>query len=129
MDETQKKAFDFASDLTKQLITLSTAILTLMVAFTKDILINFHLSSLQRGILVLSWVLYLISICFGLLTYMAITGNLDPQDTIDSKGIVSKVSPTLTLNTPNILSTSKIQIITFFIALILSVFYGFLLII
>jgi len=38
MKENQKKAFDFASDTTKQLITLSTAIVTLTVTFSKDII-------------------------------------------------------------------------------------------
>ena len=34
MDEREKKSFDFAGDVTKQLITLSIGILTLCIAFT-----------------------------------------------------------------------------------------------
>lgn len=38
IDERTKKAFDFYADSTKQLITLSTAIIALMITFAKDIL-------------------------------------------------------------------------------------------
>ena len=37
MDEREKKSFDFAGDVTKQLITLSIGILTLCIAFTDKI--------------------------------------------------------------------------------------------
>jgi hypothetical protein len=36
MTEREKRAFDFASDLTKQLITLSTSIVTVTFLFSKD---------------------------------------------------------------------------------------------
>ena len=36
MDESTKKAFDFASDVTKQLITVASAIVTISVTFSKD---------------------------------------------------------------------------------------------
>jgi hypothetical protein len=38
MDEQNKKAFDFAADLTKQLVTLSTSIVTLTLLFSKDLM-------------------------------------------------------------------------------------------
>jgi hypothetical protein len=37
-EERLKKAFDFSADLTKQLITLATAIITLTITFSKDFL-------------------------------------------------------------------------------------------
>jgi len=76
MDERVKKAFDFASDSTKQLITLSTAILALTITFNKDVLHN--VSAGTRIILTCAWFVYLLSICLGISTLLALTGTLDP---------------------------------------------------
>lgn len=78
MEEHQKKAFDFAIDLTKQLITLSTAIITITVTFSKVIIGN--ISDNNRCVLLFGWIFFLLSIVLGLLTLMGITGNLDPKE-------------------------------------------------
>jgi hypothetical protein len=71
MLEYQKKAFDFASDLTKQLITLSTSIVTVSLLFGD------HFPRQSR---LAMWALtfYLVSTVFGLWALMALTGTLAP---------------------------------------------------
>lgn len=75
MKDRLEKAFDFASDSTKQLITLSTGILTLTITFSKDILGG--VSGDPINLLVAAWVVYLISIIFGLVTLLSLTGSLE----------------------------------------------------
>jgi hypothetical protein len=71
MDERQKKAFDFAADLTKQLITLSTGIVTITLLLSKDLIG-------PRWLAVAAWTFYLLSTVFGLWALMALTGTLAP---------------------------------------------------
>ena len=73
MDDVEKKAFDLASDVTKQLIALSTGIVSLCAAFTDKI---FTKSSAQENSGFICWALtlFVISILFGLLTQMKMTG-------------------------------------------------------
>ncbi|MBN2828564.1 MAG: hypothetical protein JXQ26_11265 [Tissierellales bacterium] len=125
MEENQKKAFDFAADLTKQLITLSTAIVTLTVTFSKDIIGGIDDSI--RYLLLLSWVAFIISIILGILTLMALTGNLDPIPKTKAKdNEVTENKPILTITSKNVTGTSKLQVYTFLIALILTCSYGYL---
>ncbi len=127
MEETQKKAFDFAADLTKQLITLSTAIITLTVTFSKDIIGK--IDSSNRYLLLLSWIFFIISILLGLLTLMALTGNLDPieknekQDDENIKKV--KPSPILTITSSNVTGTGQWQVWTFLIAISITCCYGY----
>lgn len=73
-----KLAFEFASDLAKQLITLSTAILALSITFQKDIAGKKDLPSIR--LLGFGWIGYLLSILLGIWTLMALTGSLAPVD-------------------------------------------------
>ena len=127
MNEYQKKAFDFAADLTKQLITLSTGIITLTVTFSKDVF--GAASSAELGWLVATWVLFFLSIVFGLLTLMALTGNLDPVSkkikTESGKEVEAKEVPIVTITSSNVRGTSIAQILTFLVALITMGVYGF----
>lgn len=73
VNDLQIKSFDFAADVAKQLITLATAIITVMITFSKDILgTNSH----YIAWLLSSWILFLLSIVFGIFTLMALTGVL-----------------------------------------------------
>lgn len=77
MDPQLQTAFQFASDLSKQLITVSSGILVLGVTFAKDIL-----KKPTRRILLLlasSWSLYVLSILAGLWSLMSLTGDLAPR--------------------------------------------------
>jgi hypothetical protein len=79
MDEREKKSFDFAADLAKQLITLSTGTIALTTVFSRDFV------ALAKDVKIwalFAWIAFLISIVFGIWTMMALTGTLgDPSTT------------------------------------------------
>jgi Domain of unknown function (DUF4440) len=77
MPERVQKAFDFASDSTKQLITLSTGIVALTITFGKDVFQTTPFYA--KVLLVIAWVIYLLSISFGILTLLSLTGVLEPD--------------------------------------------------
>ncbi len=89
MEESAKKAFDFAGDLTKQLITLSTGVIALTVSFLKGA--TDGVSNVAQVLLASAWGFYLLSIVFGIATLMALTGRLerhgDGEASIYSKSI------------------------------------------
>ena len=117
MEENQKKAFDFAADLTKQLITLATALLAFTVTFAKD---NPD-GSYQKWLLVFSWIMLLLSTGCGILTLMALTGNLDPKSATNDQGIKS---PILTINSSNVIGTARFQVLFFLLGIIFTVGNG-----
>jgi len=112
LDDQLKLAFQFASELTKQLITLATGILALSVTFTKDILKS--VPARGRYALFISWILFLLSIIAGIITLAALTGSLAPLRG-PSRGLGS-----------NVRIPSGIQIITFVLGTILLALYGYL---
>ena len=135
MQEYQKKAFDFAADLTKQLITLATGIIALTVTFSKDIFGGAN--SRYMWLLVLTWIVYLISVFFGLATLSALTGNLDriARAKKDKDGTTLKDAdgetlrepqpdPILTITSDNVRGSSKMQIYSFLTAVALTVGYA-----
>jgi hypothetical protein len=73
MDERVKKAFDFAADLTRQLITLATVIIAAMITFFDK---AGSASTLSTWKFKASLGVYLCSIVSGLLALMALTGHL-----------------------------------------------------
>ncbi len=127
MTESQKKAFDFYADWTKQLITLSTAIIALMVTFSKDIIGGTGGNYVY--LLLVTWIFYFASIICGIFTLQALNGNLDPRPKrkTDADGNVTEtpVPPNLTVNSDNVRSTSLVQIGAFVLALALTCLYGF----
>jgi hypothetical protein len=126
MNEQSKKAFDFAADLTKQLITLSTSIVTLTLLFSKDLLG-------PKWLAVLIWTLFLLSTVCGLWTLMALTGTLAPAPTASplSNSHRSNASPatdsaddshSLQIG-KNVRNPSTYQIVTFALAILLTIVY------
>lgn len=69
------KAVEIASDVVKQLLGLSTAILALTITFSTDIVPN--RSETPTSWLFLGWGVYLASIVFGLWGLMALAGELE----------------------------------------------------
>lgn len=137
MKENQKKSFDFAADITKQLITLSTAIITLTVTFSKDIVgVG---DTLPKILLVWTWGIFILSIFFGILTLMALTGTLQPlskekkeikdENSNDAsekaQEIVVDDFSDITINKGNTRRFSTIQILLFVGALIMTAIYGY----
>lgn len=76
------KAFDFASDTCKQLIALATGVTTVTVAFEKDVIggvpdsVTAVFNYSVRQTLGISWAAYLLSVICGMVTIMALTGQL-----------------------------------------------------
>jgi hypothetical protein len=115
MDATEK-AFDFASESSKLLITLSTGVIAFMIAFLdKD-------SSMKPGttcekvILIISWLIFLFSAIVGVWTQLALTNVLEP-----------KPKPTTfnpTIQEDKIKFPFKIQIILFVLGVAMTVLYG-----
>jgi ABC-type dipeptide/oligopeptide/nickel transport system permease component len=66
--------FQSATDLAKQLISLATGSLALSITFAKDIVkTNVPVVTWPLKI---AWIAWLLSICFGIWTMMAVTGML-----------------------------------------------------
>jgi hypothetical protein len=75
-DDQRKSAFDYASEVSKQLITLATGIIAISITFSTDVIAN---TKDDREVLIGAWIAYLISIIFGIWTLMALTGELQPS--------------------------------------------------
>jgi len=82
-NERIKKSYDFAADLSKQMITLSTAIITLCVAFTDKV---FTSEAAQSNSIWLMWSLgvFVLSISVGVFHLMGLTGQLGKEDETQS---------------------------------------------
>jgi hypothetical protein len=113
MTDKRSKAFDFAADVAKQFITLSTGILALTITFAKEI--GGGPSQGAPLLLGLSWVLYLLSILGGVWTLMALTGELEPVRGTESPSI----------RRGNVLIPALVQIVTFAFATGLVITYAF----
>ena len=70
MSDLIQKAFDFAADTTKQLITVASGVLTAAVLFSKD------LDSFARHWALAAWGTLALSVLFGLAVLMNLTGQL-----------------------------------------------------
>ena len=112
MDDQIKTAFQFAKETVTQLLTLSTAIITLTVTFTKDFIGTVDASTKQ--IAVIAWGFYVLSILFGLITLFALTGTLGRSDPSSKVSIYGR----------NVTFPALIQIITFFFGVVGTVIFG-----
>lgn len=130
MQENEKKAFDFAADLTKQLIGLCTGIIALTIAFSKDFITK--ASGEGSSILFVAWGSFILSIFFGIVTLMTLTGHLMPkkdkakitsadQSGSDRLNISDGKNKAPSIYEPNIRLWSIAQVITFILALVLTV--------
>jgi len=75
MGKAIEKAFDFAQEATKQLIALATGVIALTVTFLTNVVKTAPAGSV--GFLQASWVLFLLSIVFGVATLLMLAGNLE----------------------------------------------------
>jgi hypothetical protein len=107
------KAFDFAQDVTKQVLTLSTGIIALTITFFKDFANHApHVAEILMG---WSWIAYLASVVLGLWTLMALTGTLQPLHPGNVRPSIERA---------NVRLPALLQLVCFLIALILSVWSG-----
>jgi len=114
MDDEFKLAFTFAADATKQIITLSTAVLAFTVTFCKDFLGD--RAYIAKPWLLGSWGCFVASNVFGILTLLALTGTLE-------KSVVD-ANVKLSIYNPNIATLSACQIFAFIAALVFAVIAG-----
>lgn len=130
METNEQKAFDFAADTTKQLITLATGIIALTITFSKDIIGASELSN--SNLIFWSWGLFIFSIFCGIWTLMALTGNLQPmkkekkvQDLQNDEETLPKSTESdCNINTKNVKIPSGLQILSFILGLIFTVLFG-----
>ena len=113
MDEQRKKAFDFAQELAKQLITLSTAVIAITLTYSHDF--AHRATGHTRQLVILSWFFFLMSILFGLWTLMALTGNLETS-------AATNTPPSI--RTTNVTLPAMLQILSFLIAVLLAILFG-----
>jgi hypothetical protein len=86
-DGTMKgKTFDFASSSSKQLITLATGVVAITVTFKNTL---GPLPDWAKWVLIMGWVVYLLSIVFGVWTLYALTAQLDATSPSIWKGSVT----------------------------------------
>ncbi len=111
-DEPGSKAFDFAQDTTKQILTLASAIITVTVTFLLGDLKN--VSSSAQTVIEIGWGVYVLSILFGVLTLLNLSGNLERPG--DGK------SPSIYAG--SIRCFSALQVITFVIAVGVTIAFG-----
>jgi len=112
MDLQRMKAFEFAQESTKQLLGLASAIIALTITFAKDFGGSAHPEA--RVYALISWGAFLASVLFGLWTLLALTGTLEPKQN----------GPPVSIRGKNITIPSVLQILTFFVGLLLTVVYG-----
>jgi hypothetical protein len=72
------QSFEFAKEVTTQLLTLATGVVSVSVTFTKDI--SSRTTNDSRRTLYRSWICFLASICFGVWVLCAMTGTLAHGD-------------------------------------------------
>lgn len=138
-DNRVNKSFDFAADVTKQLVALSTAIISLCVAFT-DKIFSSDVAQSYSGWLLASLIIFVFSIIFGILTLMALAGHLgNPQnenmrDYKQKQSRPSEKSPSQPQQTSssspiykgNVRALSIIQMFAFVVAIILAMIYVYM---
>ncbi|HUT31458.1 MAG TPA: hypothetical protein VMX13_16810 [Sedimentisphaerales bacterium] len=86
MNSQTEMAFQFAADLARQLITLSTGILALTITFTKGLC--GRVPSDKLWTLKAAWLAYLLTIVFGIFSLMALTGTLAPTTSTSARNQV-----------------------------------------
>jgi hypothetical protein len=107
-DDDRGKAFDFAQETTKQLLTLSTGVIALTITFLKDVASEAPAGA--RDFLHVGWALFFVSIIAGVGVLMTLTGNL--------------ASATTTVYTTNIRIFAAVQVLAFLAAVLCTLVFG-----
>lgn len=113
MDEQTKASFASAAETSKQLITLSTALLALEITFAKDIM-KAEFDKTAKCLLCASWVFLLLSVIAGVWTLLSLTGSLSQLKHITPKAIYGS----------NVRIPSFVQIVMFLGGLGFTVWFG-----
>lgn len=114
LSEQAKAAFSSAADWSKQLVTLSTGIVTLTVTFSEKVFGN-NVTHGERWLLWLAWVAFLVAILAGVIVLGSLTGALS-----------SNVVPNPTELGNNAIKFSALaQLVAFVIGVAFIVAFGF----
>lgn len=113
MDEQQKLAHESAQDTTKQLLGLATGIIALTITFGKDFIGT--IPDPPRHYALWAWAAFLLSVCFGMWTLMALTGTLEA-----AKG--KSTAPSIWGS--NVTLPASLQVLAFLVGLGLTVLFG-----
>jgi hypothetical protein len=105
MDARTTKSFDTAIDTVKQILALSTAVLTLTATIFRDVLRS---PSGATWLVVAALAFSFISVLGGCLAVMAITSNLAADDIADDE---------LTIKATNIRAAATLQVLCFAVSL------------
>ncbi|MCH8564633.1 hypothetical protein LTH96_02605 [Nesterenkonia sp. LB17] len=111
-----ERAFDLVVEITKQVLTLSTGVIAISVAFLTDVARNS--GDLVRWLLGVSWIVFLVAVIFGMLTLMAAAG-------IQREAAVEGAAAP-TIDSRNLKRLGGVQLISFGVALLLLMLAGFL---
>lgn len=76
MDDQLQLAYSLVKDSTSQLITLATAVIGFSVTFIRE---NAGRNKGFDNLLIISWIVYLLSIIFGIWALYALSGSLVPS--------------------------------------------------
>ena len=109
------RSFDVAADVAKQLIVLAAGIITITITFSKDF-IGRDVNGVERLVIGVAWLLYLVSILGGIWLLYALAGSLSQMD----KGVNRSIYD------GNTAIPMGVQQIAFLLALVLTVVFGLL---
>jgi hypothetical protein len=84
-DQSPSKPFEVAIDVAKQLLTLSTAIITLTITFSKDVLGS--TTAFDKGLLSVAWLFFFVSVLGGIWLLYAANGSLSETDASTRRSI------------------------------------------
>lgn len=111
-DEAKKLTFSAARDGAKQILTLSTAILTITITFFKDFASGS--CDVTRILMIIAWAFFLASIVSGVVLLFTLTGELNAAESGHTPSVDGKSSRI----------SAGVQQVSFLIAIIATVVSG-----
>jgi hypothetical protein len=114
LDDQAKQAFTAVSDWTKQILTLSTGIVTLTIAFADKIF--GALSTAEKAFLYIGWVIYAIAILAGVMVLGGLAGALGKTSDLKAEDVYGW----------NVRLFAMIQLGGFFFGTVALIIFGFL---
>ena len=123
MNDRSSAAFESYRDVTKQAVTLATGVLALSVTFVTDVVED--VDAVERGFLLFSWLMLLLSVAGGVLTLMGISGALHCIENEDEERCKELGQP-VTIYSTNIRPWSILQLGLFAVGLLLLIVFGVL---
>jgi hypothetical protein len=81
--DTTEKAFQYASESSKLITTVSTAVITFTIAFSKDLGAIAPSSPIQKVFLLVSWLALFTSAISGIWVHLALVTVLEPRNKPD----------------------------------------------